>query len=170
MEGSEELLEPLVAMRREIDILHTESTHANLLLDTLDSMLGVGADGDPFQGVFQALLPVFGCSHAIVLIEKNQAQERLECIASNDEELVGTIWNTGHTFSKVLSGRIVTTIGGADAGEWPQHIERGQSALYLPLGVRNQRGLLVLLRLRHGIVALWEEVQEKQVSKGRDAA
>ncbi len=146
MEGSEELLETLVAMRREIDILHTESTHANLLLDTLDSMLGVGADGDPFQGVFQALLPVFGCSHAIVLIEKNQAQERLECIASNDEELVGTIWNTGHTFSKVLSGRIVTTIGGADAGEWPQHIERGQSALYLPLGVRNQRGLLVLLR------------------------
>lgn len=70
MEGSEELREALVTLRRENDLLRTETTHANLLLTTPDTVPCVEGDNDPFAGVFSALMPVFDCSHAIVLIER----------------------------------------------------------------------------------------------------
>ncbi len=73
MEGSEELREALVTLRRENDLLRVETTHANLLLKALDAVLCVDGGDDPFAGVFSALMPVFDCSHAIVLIEpKNE--------------------------------------------------------------------------------------------------
>ncbi|MCW5620318.1 MAG: EAL domain-containing protein [Burkholderiales bacterium] len=150
MEGSEELRETLVAMRREIDLLRVEATHANLLLNALDSVLCVDGDADPFAGVFSALLPVFEYSHAIVLIENDHAQGTLECAAASRDSLVGSIWKAGRTFSKVLAGRIITTLSSADSEEWPDGIDVGlsqsQPALYLPLRVRNRRGLLMLLR------------------------
>jgi diguanylate cyclase (GGDEF)-like protein len=150
MEGAEELREILVAMRREIDILRVEATHANLLLDALDAVLQVDDDGDPFAGVFSALLPVFECSHAIVLIEQDNGQGKLECIAAKHEPLIGSIWSAGPAFNKVLSGRVMTTIGSAGSDEWPAdvhaYLAKGMPALYLPLGVRDRRGLLMLLR------------------------
>ena len=39
MEGSEELREALVTLRRENDLLRVETTHANLLLKALDAVL-----------------------------------------------------------------------------------------------------------------------------------
>ena len=150
MEGSEELRETIVAMGREIESLRIETTHATLLLKALDAVLCVDGGDDPFAGVFAALLPVFGCSYAIVLIEREGGSKTLECIAANRDLLVGSTWRSGRTFDKVLSGRTVTTVSGAVLEEWPQHLgpalSHSRPALYLPLGVRGHRGLLVLLR------------------------
>ncbi len=151
MEGSEELRETLVGMRREIDILRTETTHANLLLTALDAVLCVDGDHDPFAGVFSALMPVFEYSCAIVLTERSD--DSLECVASSHPSIVGSVWKIGKLFGKALSGRIVTTVSDAGVSEWPGNLDIGfsetQPALYLPLGVRNRRGLMMLLRDPH---------------------
>lgn len=139
-------------MRREVDILRTEARHANLLLDALDSVLRVDNNGDPFADVFSALFPVFECSYAIVLIEQDNGRGMLECMAANHESFVGSAWNVGRIFSKVLSGRVITTVAGTPGEEWPTilhpRLSQAQPTLYLPLGVRNRRGLLMLLRDR----------------------
>ncbi|MCB1675698.1 MAG: EAL domain-containing protein [Halioglobus sp.] len=151
MEGSEELRETLVSMRREIGLLRTEATHANLLLEALDAMLNVNGEEDPFVGVFSALLPVFDCEHAIVLIENTADRDRLKCIASNRASVIGSFWNSGQKLEKVLAGRILTTLSGADDEGWPdiEELRGSQPALYLPLGVRERRGLMMLLRENH---------------------
>ncbi|WP_337172346.1 EAL domain-containing protein [Gemmatimonas aurantiaca] len=150
MEGSEELRETIVGMRREIDALRMENTHANLLLQALDAVLCVTGDADPFANVFSALLPVFDASHAIVLVEDATPRDALHCVAANADALVDSRWRGGRTFAKVLSGRVVTTVTGADWEEWPEGavagLTRSQPTLYLPLGVRGRRGLLMILR------------------------
>lgn len=150
MERSEELREALVALRRENDLLRTETTHAKLLLEALDAVLCVNGDDDPFKGVFSALVPVFDCSHAIVLIESEGDTGTLECIASNQAAFAGSIWKSSRIFEKTLGGRIVTTISEGGDECWPDLPNLASSsqmpALYLPLGVRNRRGLMLLLR------------------------
>lgn len=150
MEGSEELRETIVAMRREIDVLRTENTHATLLLQALDAVLCVSGDSDPFTDVFTALLAVFEASHAIVLVEDNAASDSLLCVAANVDGLLDSRWRGGRTFSKVLSGRVITTVEGARWEQWPEGrvggLSPAQSTLYLPLGVRGRRGLLMILR------------------------
>lgn len=150
MEGSEELRETIVGMRREIDSLRTEATHANILLTALDAVLSVEEDADPFAGVFSALLPVFEASHAVVLVEEAVADDALLCIAASPDTLTGSRWRSGRTFDKVLSGRVVTTVASADWEEWPEGqlagLTRSQPTLYIPLAVRGRRGLLMILR------------------------
>ena len=150
MEGSEELRETLVGMRRELDMLQTETAHANVLLRALDALLCVDGDADPFAGVFSDLLPIFKASHAIVLIQEDNDENLLECAASNAAALVGSRWKSSSLIAKVLSGRIVTTLSTEGTADWPPEadacLERTQSALYLPLAVRDRRGLLMLLR------------------------
>ena len=148
LEGSEELREALVALRREVGTLRVEVTHANVLLEALEAMLDVDGDVDPFVGVFKALLPVFECSYAIVLIENIKDPCKLECVASTHAAAVASLWENGRKFGKVLSGRIVTTISTADDEAWPQidGLSKSQPTLYLPLSVRGQRGLMMLLR------------------------
>ena len=150
MHGAEELREALLAMRREIDVLRIEATHANLLLDALDAVLCVDDSVDPFVGVFSAVFPVFECSYAIVLTESDDSGDMLECATASHESLVGSLWNMGQTFRKVLAGCVITTVSGVGDEEWPTHIppylSKAQPTLYLPLRVRNRRGLLMLLR------------------------
>lgn len=76
MEGSEELREAVVTLRRENDLLRTAATHSSLLLKALDAVLCVDGDDDPFAGVFSALMPVFEYSHVIVLIEQGHEKKR----------------------------------------------------------------------------------------------
>lgn len=152
MENAEELREIIVTMRGEIDFLRTETTHANLLLTALDAVLCVDSDADPFAGVFSALMPVFECACAIVLIEQDAGHEFLECVASTYQEAVGSRWPTGRLFQKVLSGRIISTVAESGIGDWPEGLQEAlspeQPALCLPLAVRDRRGLIMLLRER----------------------
>lgn len=151
MEDSEELREALVNLRRELDILRIETTHANLLLSALDALLGANDDDDdPFKGVFAALMPVFEYEHAIVLIERGDGCEALECVASNHEALIGSAWPTDRLLQKALSGRILSTVAGSGTDTWPSgfdpEISCDQPALYFPLAVRGSRGAVILLR------------------------
>ncbi|MDQ6647072.1 MAG: GGDEF domain-containing protein, partial [Pseudomonadota bacterium] len=152
MDGSEELREALVQMQREIGMLRVETTHANLLLKALDAMLDVDAQDDPFAGVFSALLPVFECCSAIVLIEDSADQGRLECVASNEAAVIGSFWNRSRKLEKVLGGRVVTMISTMGDEGWPDTPEGAgaRPTLYLPFGVRDRRGLMMLLRDHDG--------------------
>ena len=155
IEGSEELREALVTLRRENDLLGIEITHANLLLKALDSVLCVGSDDDPFAGVFSALEPVFKCSHVIVLIEPEGEAEELECVAASAAPAVGTRWPRNKLFGKVLSGRIITTVSESGVTTWPDlpclDLTGRESALYLPLGVRGRRGVMPSRAGRGGV-------------------
>ena len=150
MEGSEELREALVTLRRENDLLRVETTHANLLLKALDAVLCVAGEDDPFAGVFSALMPVFECSHAIVLIEQEDAVDELACVAASAAPVVGSRWPQDRLLGKALSGRIVATVAEAGVTTWPTvpglDLVGREPALYLPLGVRGRRGLMLLLR------------------------
>ncbi|MGB3389590.1 MAG: EAL domain-containing protein [Pseudaminobacter sp.] len=138
-------------MRREVDLLRMETTHANLLLTALDAVLSVDSEADPFTSVFSALMPVFACTCVIVLIEQDEGgQGALECVASSDQRAIGLIWQTERLFQKVLSGRIVSTVGNTGIDARPcgigQAFSNNQPALFLPLAVRDRRGLMMLLR------------------------
>lgn len=151
MEGSEEIREAVVTLRRENDLLRIATTHSNLLLKALDSVLCVDGDDDPFAGVFSALMPVFEYSHVIVLIEQGKDDDaNLECVAASNAALVGSRCMLDKMLAKALSGRVVTTIADDGAAVAPSieglDLVGGEPALYLPLGVRGRRGLMLLLR------------------------
>ncbi len=160
MEDSEELRETLFAMRRECDLLRTETTHANLLLTALDAVLCVDGEDDPFAGVFAALLPVFEAVCSIVLIERDGTVEassnvygpeaRLQCIASSHPAPIGSRWPANRLFQKILGGKVVSSVLAGVSWPWPEDLATMLSgeppALYFPLAVRERRGLMILLR------------------------
>ncbi len=150
MEDSEELREAIVSMRRELDMLRTEAAHASTLLNSLDALLVVSGEDDPFAGVFSALLPVFDASHAVVLAQSGEHDSALECVASNDVRLTGSRWLPDSRIARVLAGKIVTTLSSHELGacmvSGKAVLSDDQPAIYLPLGVRDRRGLLILLR------------------------
>lgn len=157
MESSEALRETIMTMSREVDFLRTETTHANLLLNALDTVLCVDSDADPFTDVFSALLPIFDFSSAIVLVEKSARDDEehadLECVAASQKPVVGTHWQLTRLFRKVLSGRIISTVDSKGISDWPPEIAdlftSTQPALIFPLAVRDHRGLVILLRNNH---------------------
>jgi cyclic di-GMP phosphodiesterase Gmr len=146
--GTEELREALLATSRERDTLMLASSHAQHLLDALDSLLVVDSGGDPFESVFAALRKVFTYSQSMMLAEAGDSV--LECIVADPLSLIGSRWRAGPLFRKVMAGRVVATFSNADVHEWRDVAEPGltpdQSALYAPVRVRERRGILVLLR------------------------
>lgn len=147
---AEELRETVVSMGRELELLRTEARQANLLLNALDSVLLVDRDQDPFAGVFSAVLSIFDYTHALALVESDDMPDALECVSCSHERLVGTIWPVTRVLAKVLSGRVMTTIAAADPQDWPELagtvLSPSQPALYLPLRVRERRGLMMMMR------------------------
>ena len=151
---AEELRETVVAMGRELDLLRTETRHAQMLLGALDQMLVADRDHDPFAGVFSAVLSIFDYSHALALVADRAAPEGdiadLECVSSSHEALVGSRWPVDRPLDKALAGRVMASLEPADGARWPAQarglLTPDQPALYLPLRVRDQRGLLMLLR------------------------
>lgn len=154
MESSEALRETILTMGREVDYLRTETTHANLLLTALDAVLCVEGEKDPFADVFRALMPIFEFSTAIVLVENDDLNDNgkksLTCVAASEDIFLASEWQQTRQFRKVLSGRIISTVGNQGIGEWPsrfsKHYASEQPALIFPLAVRDHRGLVILLR------------------------
>jgi cyclic di-GMP phosphodiesterase Gmr len=146
--GTEELREALLAATRERDALMLASSHAQHLLDALDSLLSVAWDDDPFERVFAALRKVFTFSQSMILAAAGETV--LECIVAEPISLVGSRWRAGALFRKVMAGRVVATFSNAGVEEWRGVDEPGltadQSALYAPVRVRDRRGILMLLR------------------------
>jgi c-di-GMP phosphodiesterase Gmr len=147
-DSTEELREALLATSRERDALMLASSHAQHLLQALESLLSVGAEDDPFERVFAALRKVFTFSQSMILAEADDGC--LQCIVAEPQILVGSCWRKGPLFTKVMGGRVVTTFSSANVEEWKGAgrfgLSSDQSALYAPVRVRDRRGVLVLLR------------------------
>jgi cyclic di-GMP phosphodiesterase Gmr len=139
IETAEGLREALLTLRNDHDALLLAGTQSQHLLDALESLLAIGPADDPFERVFDALRRGFTFSQALMLAEV--PGDELECIVAEPAGTEGARWPVGPQFRKVLGGRVVATI--ASAGDGP---DAGQSALYLPVRVRERRGILVLLR------------------------
>jgi len=148
IETAEELREALVTLRTEHEALVQQSTHAEQLLDGLESLLGIQLGDDPFARVFVSLRKVFTYSHALLLTEHDAEPGVLECIAAEPAVLLGSHWPAGPLFEKVMNGRVVATVSHAEVAEWCDANQFGldarQSGLYVPVRVRDQRGILVM--------------------------
>jgi c-di-GMP phosphodiesterase Gmr len=152
IESPEELREALLKLHSEHDALVQASAHAQQLLDALDALLGMELEDDPFARVFTSLRRVFSFAHALLLAEPAAdagSAGALECIAADPPAPLGSAWPIGPLFTKVMNGRVVTTFSHAGVDEWRGAAGLGlspeQSALYVPLRVREQRGILLLL-------------------------
>ena len=152
IESTEELREALLTLHSEHDALVQASAHAQQLLDALDALLGMELEDDPFARVFTSLRRVFSFAHALLLAEPAAdagAACALECIAADPPTPLGSTWPIGPLFTKVMNGRVVTTFSHTGVHEWRGAARLGlspeQAALYVPLRVREQRGILLLL-------------------------
>ena len=143
----EELLESMVTLRRDNDALRMAAAHANQLLDSLATLLTVGSQEDPFARVFASLRSTFRFAHAVALIEDG---ERLECIAADPSSLIGSTWAMGRLFAKVAGGKVTATFSNRGLAEWRMlasvEISPDQPALYLPIQMRDRRGIVILLQ------------------------
>jgi diguanylate cyclase (GGDEF)-like protein len=148
MSSSEELRETLVALRCDNERLRTETAHASLLLQALDSLLQVELGDDPFARVFHSLSMVFDFVQAIVLEEGDG--EQLGCIAAAPSELVGTRYRANDFLERVMAGRVCATFCNRGLEPWrgeaPNVVSPNQPALYFPIHVRGRRGVLMMLR------------------------
>src|SRR5262249_43263666 len=86
-------------------------------------------------------------SQALLLRE---ADDGWVCTAAMPETLRGMRWASGAFFSEAAAGRISITCGCEQLEEWREAprglIAAAQPALYLPVRVGGERGLLILLR------------------------
>jgi diguanylate cyclase (GGDEF)-like protein len=143
----EQLCEALNAIKLENERLRGDAAHAVLLLHGLESLLRIEDELDPFPTVFALLKTVFGFEQALVLAEVDEG--RLDCIAAAPHSLLGTSWGAAELFKQVMDGRVSAKISSHELEEWrdpPAGLFATQPALYAPLRVHAQRGVLVLLR------------------------
>jgi signal transduction histidine kinase len=147
MESSEKLRETLIALQRENERLRTETEHAGLLLSALESLLRIDLDNDPFACVFESLRTVFQFEQVMVLAERSNG--RLLCIAAEPQALTGLRWPAARLFHKVMGGKVAATFSNVGIDEWrdipPEMLTADRPALYLPILVREERGILLLL-------------------------
>lgn len=150
MESYEDIHEALVATRQENARLRTDAEHAGLLLSALESLLRLDLDAEPFLSLFDSLHSVLHFDQAVALV--HTGAERLECVASRPSLTGDVSWPIGRFFSKVMAGRVSATFHNGGLEEWreipPDYLSAEHPGLYLPLQVRNERGVLILLRTR----------------------
>ena len=112
-------------------------------------------DADPYlqsaQSILDPLRQTFSGARALLL---EDARDHWRCVAASDEKLIRLRWLQGRFFDQVATGRIRARSDNHELPEWseipPEMIAPGQSALYLPLRVHGERGVLVLLRPVNG--------------------
>ncbi|WP_439814169.1 putative bifunctional diguanylate cyclase/phosphodiesterase [Zavarzinia sp. CC-PAN008] len=102
---------------------------------------------DPFATVFGSLRGVFAFEDALALVEKG---DRFECISATSAALVGLSWPRGDLFAKVAGGRVIATFSSHAIAEWKalgsDLISPDQPALYMPIQMRSDRGLVILVQ------------------------
>lgn len=150
-ESNETLREALLSLHQDHDTLRQSSIHLQQLLDALETLLGIEEDSDPFSVVFASLRKVFSFSHVLMLAEADESTpKRLDCIVSERPELLNSQWVVGPLFSKIMSGKVITTFSSKGISEWVDIEKRGLSCespvLYVPVRVRDRRGILLLIR------------------------
>lgn len=150
-ESNETLREALLSLHQDHDTLRQSSVHLQQLLDALETLLGIDEDSDPFAVVFASLRKVFAFSHVLMLAENDEgSHEKLDCIIAERPELLNSQWPVGALFTKIMSGKVVTTFSSKGISEWENADQLGLSSespvLYVPVRVRDRRGILLLIR------------------------
>ena len=144
LQSTEALREVLQGLQRSHEALKAGSAQTQRLLDALESLLTLDTDADPFPRVFASLRRVFTFTHALMLtLGEGPDGDGLSCTVAEPAEAVGQRWPLTPLLRKVLAGRAVATVPTAEAlagGGPPLHW------LYLPVRVREHRGILALRR------------------------
>jgi diguanylate cyclase (GGDEF)-like protein len=146
----EELREQIQSQHQQLRGLRRDVANLNLLIEALNALLEADADAEPFAAVFAVLGPLFQFSHAAVLVE-DEATGQLRCVVATEPDLVETLWTPTTMTTRVLAGRVIATVTQHRESSWPPAAARlglrpQQPALYLPIRIRDQRGLMMLLR------------------------
>jgi signal transduction histidine kinase len=148
MDSYEKIHETMVALRQENARLRTDAEHAELLIASLASLLRIDLEADPFASLFESLKTVLPFDRALVLLRADP--DRLVCVAAEPRLSRDVRWPVGKFFEKVMAGRIKATFSNAGLAEWrdiPKSVlSPDDPGLYLPLQVRDEHGVLMLLR------------------------
>lgn len=148
MSTYEELHEALISLQRENERLRNDAEQARFLINSLGSLLRVDLDDNPFVSVFEAMDRVIPHCQAMVLTE--QPGGALVCSVAHPSSLVGLQFEPGPFFTKIMDGRVSSTFSNEDITEWrsvpTSVVSRRQRGLYMPIGIRDRRGVLVLMR------------------------
>lgn len=144
LQSTEALRDMLQSLQRHHEGLKAASVQTQKLLDALESLLTLDAEADPFPRVFASLRRVFTFSQALMLSQGREAEaDTLSCTVAEPETEVGCLWPLTPLLRKVLAGRAVATVPTA------AELAAGQATpswLYLPVRVREHRGILALRR------------------------
>jgi cyclic di-GMP phosphodiesterase Gmr len=125
------------------------SGHAQLLVDALEELLRTSHD--PFAIAFKSLRDVLAFDQAMVLAQTDE--NSIHCLAALPEELVGRRWPAGEDRELVTIAMPATRSEHDLDGCWNLPCDLtapARPALYLAIGVRNRRGLLILSRAAGG--------------------
>jgi diguanylate cyclase (GGDEF)-like protein len=146
----EELREQVLSQHQQLRGLRRDVANLSLLIEALNTLMERDADAEPFTAVFGVLGPLFQFSQAAVLVE-DDAGGTLRCVVSTEPGLVDTLWQATSMTTRVLAGRVIATVTQHRESSWPSAatqlgLRPQQPALYLPVSVRDQRGLMMLLR------------------------
>ncbi len=118
MNSYEELQEAFLSLTRETDRLPANADRANFLLRSLDALLALDLDDDPFMSVFDSLREVLPHDQAMVLTEGDTGD--LYSIVARPANLVGLNFPVGPFMSKVMDGRVSATFCHDDLQEWAE--------------------------------------------------
>jgi cyclic di-GMP phosphodiesterase Gmr len=123
---------------------------ARLPLQALDTLLDAEHGTDP-ASVISALQERIAFDQAVVLAI---SKDGVHCEAALPAALSDLPWSGGALFNEVAAGRIFTTCGPHDSEEWKrvacEFLHAAQPALYLPIRIREHRGLIILTPLWRG--------------------
>lgn len=150
---AEELRELVMTQHEQLASVRREISDLKLLIGALETLLDTAADTEPFAAVFAALQPLFKFSHALVLVDDGEATEQLRCVVATAPTLAESRWTRDDLLGRALGGRVIATVAHPEDTSWPLEVTRrgltpDQPALYLPLGFREQHGVMMLLRPR----------------------
>src|SRR6266851_875702 len=145
MESAREPRETPISPWRDSDQACAQARQAQLLVCGLEALSRTGRDDDPFAIVVKSLRDVLAFDQVMVLAQAKKGS--IQCIAAMPEDLVGRSW-TAADHSGQVADRATCSANELD-GWWnlpPDLISASRAALHLPFGMRDRRGLLVLLR------------------------
>ncbi|WP_374378691.1 sensor histidine kinase [Dongia sp.] len=146
--GEERLWQAIASLRDENERLRAETAQSRHLRGLQEMLLAVKVDEDPFSNILDYLENLFSFSGGMVLVP--DAGKGLVCHIGNPTTLTGSRWPLGPLFTRVLDGHVASVFAHDEISEWANAAALGltvdQPALYIPMKVREIRGILVLTR------------------------
>jgi GAF domain-containing protein len=117
-------------------------------LRALKTLFDSDPDLESPEAVLQPLAEILLFDHALVLRDND---DHWGCAAASARELTRLRWAPGAFFDQIAAGRICARRDSHELPEWSAipraTLDPAGSTLYMPLRVRGNRGLLILLRL-----------------------